>query len=385
MRWNEKGKLNIKAADLVLLSNPAFKGKPWTKIDSWEKTEKNYPPIPSAVFFTLLSEPREKNPKMLWMSYRRLLEVSNKPEDFYNHHTITVHGKTRQVSQPMYPLEAYQHWILKHILEKAPTTECAFAYKRGTSLVDNARVHLGNQVLVKLDISHFFDSITFGMVYDVFSNQMHYPREGATLLANLCCLNGKLPQGACTSPYLSNLCFIRADNDISEYCKEKGLAYSRYSDDMTFSGNRVDVKDLISFVKQVLKKYGFKLNYKKIHVDGKGRQHRVTGIVCNEKINTPNVYRKQVRQEMYYLKKFGAVDHLIHMNFFASMDDGAPDVDSYYSSLLGRIAYILQVTPEDEEFMKYRDYVKECMSKEEEQEAVQRQIEKRRSQCALHG
>ena len=131
-----------------------------------------------------------------WIRYRCLLEVSNKPENYYHQHTITAHGKTRQVSQPTYPLDTYQRWILKHILEKAPTTEYTYAYKKGTSLVDNAKVHLGDRVLVKLDISHFFDFITFGMIYDVFANQMHYPREGATLLANLCCLNGKLPQGA---------------------------------------------------------------------------------------------------------------------------------------------------------------------------------------------
>lgn len=376
MRWTEKGKLNIKAADLALLSNPTFREKPWVKVDSWVRTENNYPPIPSAVFFVLLSAPKETNPKMLWFRYRRLLEVSNKPEEFYRQHTITVYGKTRQVSQPMYPLEAYQHWILKHILEKAPTTEFSYAYKKSTSLVDNARVHLGNQMLVKLDISHFFDSITFGMVYDIFANQMHYPREGATLLTNLCCLNDRLPQGACTSPYLSNLCFIKADNDIAGYCKEHNLSYSRYSDDMTFSGNQIDVKDLISFVKKTLKRYGFQLNYKKIHVDGKGRQHRVTGIVCNEQINTPVDYRKQVRQEMYYLKKYGVVDHLKHLNNSEYVDDnGSPDVDAYYSSLLGRIAYILQVTPDNDEFLEYREYVRSCIDKEEKRKALLKRIE----------
>jgi len=376
MRWTEKGKLNIKAADLALLSNPTFRGKAWANVSSWVRTENNYPPIPSAVFFALLSNPKETNPKMLWMRYRSLLEVSNNPEKYYHQHTITVHGKTRQISQPMYPLEAYQRWILKNILEKTPTTEYTYAYKKGTSLIDNARVHLGNQVLVKLDISHFFDSITFGMVYDVFANQMRFPTEGATLLTNLCCLNGRLPQGACTSPYLSNLCVIKADNEIAEYCKEHNLSYSRYSDDMTFSGNRIAVKDLISFVQQTLKKYGFRLNYKKIHVDGKGRQHRVTGIVCNEKISTPVDYRKQVRQEIYYLKKFGVVDHLIHMNNSEFMDDnGTPNADSYFSSLLGRIAYVLQVTPDNEEFVKYREYVNGCMDKEEKRKALLKRIE----------
>ena len=172
------------------------------------------------------------------------------------------------------------------------------------------------------------------------------------------------------------MCVIKADNEIAEYCKEHNLSYSRYSDDMTFSGNRIDVKDLISFVQQTLKKYGFCLNYKKIHVDGKGRQHRVTGIVCNEKIRTPVDYRKQVRQEIYYLKKFGVVDHLIHMNNSEFMDDnGTPNADSYFSSLLGRIAYVLQVTPDNEEFVKYREFVKSGIDKEEKRKDLLKRIE----------
>ena len=67
MRWTDKGKLKIMAADLALLCNPAFKEKPWVKVDSWVRTENNYPPIPSAVFFALLTATKEKNPKMLWI------------------------------------------------------------------------------------------------------------------------------------------------------------------------------------------------------------------------------------------------------------------------------------------------------------------------------
>lgn len=366
MRWHKSGKLNIGTADLALLTSPAFKDKFRSDVDSWMAYDGRYPPIPSAVFFVLLSSPEGKKPETLWMRYRQLLEVSNNPGEFYRLHTIFVNGKTRTVAEPLKPLADYQKWILKHILENAPVTDCAFAYRKGLSLVDNARAHKGHKVLVKLDISHFFDSITFGMVYGIFYGQMHYPREGATLLTSLCCLGGRLPQGACTSPYLSNLCFVSADKEFIEYCKRNGLSYSRYSDDLTFSGDEVDVKALISFAGQILKKYGFKMNYKKIHVDGKGRQHKVTGIVCNDKLNTPADYRRQVRQEMFYLKKYGVEDHLKHLgNSLYASDSGGMDVDVYYSSLLGRIAYILQVTPGQKEFAEYRDYVKACMRRED--------------------
>lgn len=279
MRWYPSGKLNFTAADLAVLSHPAFASKPWAGAGAWLRADPAYPPIPSALVFSLLAGPRESRPERMWKQYRKLLEIANDPAQYYVSHEIVQHRKPRTISAPFYELAQYQRWILKNILERAPTTDFAFAYKKGLTLADNARVHLGRSVIVKLDLVHFFDSITFGMVYEVFAGQLRYPQETAVLLANLCCLNGRLPQGACTSPYLSNLCFAKADGELAGYCREKGLAYSRYSDDLTFSGDRIDVKELIAFVRETVKKYGFSLNYRKIHVDGKGRRHRVTGIV----------------------------------------------------------------------------------------------------------
>ncbi|MBR4549772.1 MAG: RNA-directed DNA polymerase [Oscillospiraceae bacterium] len=362
MRWYPSGKLNFTAADLAVLSHPAFASKPWAGAGAWLRADPAYPPIPSALVFSLLAGPRESRPERMWKQYRKLLEIANDPAQYYVSHEIVQHRKPRTISAPFYELAQYQRWILKNILERAPTTDFAFAYKKGLTLADNARVHLGRSVIVKLDLVHFFDSITFGMVYEVFAGQLRYPQETAVLLANLCCLNGRLPQGACTSPYLSNLCFAKADGELAGYCREKGLAYSRYSDDLTFSGDRIDVKELIAFVRETVKKYGFSLNYRKIHVDGKGRRHRVTGIVCNEKLNAGADYRRKVRQEIYYLRKYGAADHLRRRNDPAYRNaDGTPCVERYYAALLGRISFILQVDPEQEEFWSYRDYVRDLM------------------------
>ena len=366
MRWQRKGQLNITAADLALLSSPSFRDKLRDNIDACFNAGSSYPPIPSAVFFVLLNAAQEKNPKLLWKQYRLLLEVSNHPERYYRQYSITVHGKSRTVAEPLHPLFRYQKWILKNILDRAPLSDCAFAYRKGRTLTDNARVHRGKAVLVKLDISHFFDSITFGMVYRVFSEQMQYPREGATLLANLCCLNGRLPQGACTSPCLSNLVFAGADREFLAYCEQNGLSYSRYSDDLSFSGDAVDVGALLAFARQTLRKHGFRLNDKKTHVDGRGRQHKVTGVVCNEKLSAPAAYRRQLRQEMYYLKKHGVREHLAHRGDARfTADDGMADAEAYLFSLLGRISFVLQVDPGREEFREYCEIVKQYLKQEE--------------------
>ena len=155
MRWYKSGRISITAADLALLTNSAFKGKAWTNAEFWMTSGKDYPPISSAVFFALLSSPPETNPKMLWKRYREVLEVSNNPEGFYRTHHIMTHGKERVVVEPLYPLANYKKWILKNILERIPVTDYAYAYRKGSSLIENARVHQGHSILVKLDISHF--------------------------------------------------------------------------------------------------------------------------------------------------------------------------------------------------------------------------------------
>ena len=359
MRWSKSGKVQISEADLAVLSSGAFRDKDWARPEAWFEAT-GFPPVSSAMLFTLLTNRKETNPKLLWAQYRRLLEVSNDLPRYYRQHSREIGGKTRLISQPMYPLAGYQYWILKNILERAETTDCAFAYKKGLSLADHARVHRGKRILIKLDLAHFFDSISYGMVYAVFSEQMHYPKEGATLLANLCCLDGRLPQGACTSPCLSNLCMSGIDREIQDYCREKGLRYTRYSDDMTFSGERADVRALVKQVERILRKRGFSLNYRKIHVEGKGKRHKVTGIVCNDKINTPTDYRRKLRQEMYFLQKFGPAEHLKRLDDPRYRNDaGEADVEKYLSALQGRVAYVLQVDPENGEFSRYRDLLRE--------------------------
>ena len=156
---------------------------------------------------------------------------------------------------------------------------------------------------------------------------------------------------------LSNLMFYDLDEKIFRYCQKRNIRYTRYADDMTFSGNDIDVNKLISYVRMVVKTRHLELNEEKTRVMRRGCSQRVTGVVVNRKLQVPREFRDKVRQEVYYCIKFGFNDHMKRI----TLPDWITEVEHYQHHLLGKINYILQINPKDDEFVRYAKWVKECM------------------------
>ena len=144
-----------------------------------------------------------------------------------------------------------------------------------------------------------------------------------------------------------------SDEVIGNYCKENNISYTRYSDDMTFSGN-FDVNKLITFVNNEIHKIGLKLNKDKTRVINKNKCQKITGIVVNEKVQVSSSYRKKIRQEIYFINKFGVENHLNKINLNINRNQ-------YLKSLLGRINFVLSVNPIDNEFMNYKNNILELV------------------------
>ena len=170
------------------------------------------------------------------------------------------------------------------------------------------------------------------------------------ILTYLCTYDGHLTQGSPTSSYISNLVMRDFDEEIGNYCVNNNISYSRYSDDMTFSGD-FDVSELIIKVRKMLLKLGFELNKDKISIINKSRSQNVTGLVVNEKVQVCKKYRNKIRQEIYYIKKFGIESHLKKINSSLTKED-------YIKKLLGRILYVLQIDENNKEFLEYKKYIK---------------------------
>ncbi len=166
-------------------------------------------------------------------------------------------------------------------------------------------------------------------------------------MGELCFLRGSLPQGAPTSPYITNILLNDLDEAIALYCKINKIRYTRYSDDLAFSGNLKE-QEIINLVSNELTKLGLNINSRKTKLMRPGQPQVISGIIVNEKIQVPKSKRNQIRNEMYYIKNFGLVDHLKRIKNNKS---------NYVKHLKGKINYILFLNPNDVEFMGYREYL----------------------------
>ncbi|RYD56630.1 MAG: RNA-directed DNA polymerase [Sphingobacteriales bacterium] len=256
-------------------------------------------------------------------------------------------GKLRKIDEPLPSLKEIQTWILTNILYKLDCSKYSKAYKKKNSIKTNAKFHRDQDVVLSLDVKDYFGSIRVEDV-EFFFADLGYEENLSGMLASLCCLNGSLPQGSPTSPYLSNLITIELDNDLSELAKLYNVRYTRYADDITFSGT-FTVGVLINKAKEVATRYGFEINDKKTRAMGKHEQQLVTGIVVNtKKLQVSRERRKDLRQQLYYIQKFGLENHLAKRNI---------NKRNYLQHLLGLTNHILMVNPKDEEALRYKQVI----------------------------
>lgn len=288
----------------------------------------------------------------LGFSARALYTLSNHAAKHY--HKVVIpkgSGGERVLNVPDEFLKAVQRNIVRNILSFDEVSPYARAYRYGASTLKNAMPHKGHRVILKLDIKNFFDSIIYPLVKTKVFTSERFSESNRVLLTLLCVYKDALPQGAPTSPCISNIIMKDFDNTVGTWCKERNITYTRYCDDMTFSGD-FDVDATKAFVEAELRKMGFFLNAKKTTVLHDGQKKCVTGIVVNDKINAPVEYRKSIRQEVYYCKKFGIAEHLKSCGIEKTADD-------YLKSLLGRVNYVLSIDNTNEEMKGYKAWALE--------------------------
>ena len=201
-----------------------------------------------------------------------------------------------------------------------------------------ARPHLGKPLLIRLDLKDFFGSVTENMVYYAFLEHTGYPKKLCRFFARICCYQKHLPQGAATSPMLSNIVFRNCDEMLAQLATGYGLTYTRYCDDLFFSGDTVDAARFIALADLILAHNGFRRNKEKTKVLGQQHLQTVLGLTVNEKLQVTRQYRRKLQQEVYYLEKFGK-------NCEGALQDG--DYLRYVQRLLGKVTYALSVCEDD--------------------------------------
>ena len=290
------------------------------------------------------------NCKDLKKYIKTIYSISNNIEKNYKIYKIKKrNGKYRTIYEPNSILKQIQKQILVNILNNKSISKYAKAYHKGIQLKDNAIFHINKEMILKLDIANFFENISFLDIYNSCFPIEYFPNSVGMILTYLCTYNNHLTQGSPTSPYISNLVMKEFDEELGNWCNLRNISYTRYSDDMTFSG-QFNPSELIVKVRKMLYKLDLSLNNDKIRIIHKSSRQNVTGIVVNEKMQVNIKYRNKIRQEIYYIKKFGLSSHLKKCDINIKHK-------KYLNGLYGRILYALQINENDKEFMKYKHFI----------------------------
>ena len=290
------------------------------------------------------------------ISKKELYYVANHTGKFYRKvNILKKSGGVRTLHIPHEKLKYIQRIILQEFLADCALSPCATAYRKGAKLADNAAVHTGKQYLLKVDISNFFPSINFGRVYKMF--YARYPAQYAKLFAELCCYDDCLVQGAPTSPAISNIILRNFDNVLEQWCRERRITYTRYCDDITLSSDE-PLGQAYYYVKKLLAKNGFLINTKKTRFVHNTCRQAVCSLVVNEKVQVSKDYRRRLRQELYFLYKYGARDVILH-NQLKEYILGETTLNAkYLQHLMGKINFVLQIDPQNREFLAEREKLK---------------------------
>ncbi len=281
----------------------------------------------------------------LWRG--RLFKVVRESDRLYAPLTLKKkNGKERTVYAPLSVLKDVQSIICRDILDFLPVSKYATAYKKGATLYSNAIGHINKKYLLKLDITDFFGSITFEQVYSAAFNTKYFPKHIGVMLTELCTRKEVLVQGSPSSPALSNLVMKNFDDNLGAWCEKRGITYTRYSDDMTFSSDK-PLYNVYEKVKKMLYEMGFELNEEKTRFITNSSRQIVTGLTVNEKVSVSREYKRQLRQQIHYALKFGCDSAARRM--------GVENGWTLFMSLIGKLNFVLQIEPYNEYFEEARE------------------------------
>ncbi|MGD0339598.1 MAG: reverse transcriptase family protein [Bacteroidota bacterium] len=265
-------------------------------------------------------------------------------------------GGYRWIQSPSAELKNIQKWIKKFILDKIPLHESANGFIKGKSIYKNALPHSGHDIVLNVDLYHFFDTITEKRTFGVFKN-LGYHGGVSRILAELCCAippkiywkeiindsiflpskthvsQAVLPQGAPTSPSISNLVCRKLDLRFFRLATKLGANYTRYADDLTFSGTRSSIPSL-NTVRTIVSDEGFYLNDPKTSYKSKNKKQMVTGLTVNQGIHVPQIFIREVSRNLYFSEKYGPYNHLLHLGIHKA---------GFKEWILGKIFFVYSI------------------------------------------
>ena len=278
---------------------------------------------------------------LLGVEVNRLEEILNNVSGHYQEFWMRKRsGGYRMISAPDKDLQAIQSTIYSRILSSVTIVHpAAVGFRCGRSVVDNAAPHLGKRYVLKMDIHDFFFSIRSPRVKKTFE-KIGYPENVSKVLGALCCLHRHLPQGAPTSPALRKIVGYEMDRKLAALAAEYGLTYTRYADDLTFSGDVFPKEQIIPQVKRIIRDEKFEPNHKKTHFMNQSSRKIITGVsvASGVKLTIPKSKKREIRKNVYFILTKGLAEHQRRI--------GSHD-PAYLKRLIGMLCYWRAIEPDN--------------------------------------
>ena len=264
----------------------------------------------------------------LEMTLPELTELATNVNGRYHVYPLMMGAKKRWIEAPDPELKRLQRRLLDRVLYRLEPTPCAHGFVKGRSIVTNAAAHCGRQWVVSLDIKDFFPSVRREQVIDSLGDLFGDP-EDLRLVGDLVTRQGRLPQGAPTSPHLANLAVRELDIQLAAMAESCRWTYTRYADDMSFSGDEKP-QNVMERATRLVNARGFRVAPHKSTIRGQHQRQNVTGLTVNEKVALPKEKRRKLRAMLH--------------NFSANSGDGAADLTTL-SEIHGHLAFLAMVCP----------------------------------------
>jgi retron-type reverse transcriptase len=266
---------------------------------------------------------------MIGISPRLITQMAVRPERHYRTFTIEKKsGSGRTINAPRVFLKVVQKFIADYLLCDLVVHDAAHAYIAGRSNITNAAVHRGASWIGSVDVTDFFGSITSRNIERLLVAQ-GFTAQAARTIRHLCSFEGCLPQGAPSSPILSNAFLFDSDVAIARYAALRGVSYSRYADDITVSGeNKIGICEVIEFTVRTLRLLNkLDINPAKTRISGPGSRKIVTGVIVSNVLLPSRKLRRQIRAAAYSASMLENPDLLqvTKLSGYASYFDAFPD------------------------------------------------------------
>lgn len=270
-------------------------------------------------------------------------------------------GGYRRIIAPHSNIKELQKWIKINIIDKIELNPNATGFIKEKSILNNAKIHENRSIIFNLDLSDFFETINERRVFGMF-NMLGYASNLSVELAKICTASiseykleqlseieqeyfhdlysrreSFLVQGAPTSPGISNIICKRLDNRLSKLANKCGANYSRYADDMTFSGDANNIPH-IGILKKIITDEGFNINWEKVGKYKIGQKQMVTGLLIDNRVRIPKKFKKDIYRHLHFCKKYGVSSHFERIS---------PGKGYRKEWILGKILYVHSIEPEE--------------------------------------